>query len=327
MCAARVDVFESVQVYWQPPPSSVRARGLIFVAHGMQHGAYDFFANSDAIPDGVGLPEEVRVIKACRERGYAVAAISSLDRRGKAWDPINDAKRVVSALRALRQSSAAEHGGFGSLPLIALGISNGGAFVLELVASGALSVQGVVSQIMAAPHLARSARLVPPTAFIHMARDKQMAAAVNAHAAGLRSRQCAVKVFECAPVPIGATFFSTRIRGLPVGHSAKIANALANHGFVDSERMLRDDPRSSGWRAALFPLGDSLGGDSLIADQSPIAEVLNVAWAAHEATAEHVDAALAFLEDQRDSTIKTAALLCHQHQDRPGGEDESKARV
>ena len=62
-------------------------------------------------------------------------------------------------------------------------------------------------------------------------------------------------------------------------------------------RLLRADPRASRWRDCLAPLGGAaLGADSLVADDSPISELLNVAFAAHELTAEHADDVMRFLD-------------------------------
>lgn len=122
-----------------------------------------------------------------------------------------------------------------------------------------------------------------------------MAAAVHSHASALRRRGGEASVFACPPLPVGVTFFSSKIEAVSVGASARIVSALSRH--LDGQtRMLLEDPRRSSWRDSLAALGAALGGDSLRADESPIAEVLNVAWGVHEATAEHVDDALAFLE-------------------------------
>ena len=113
-----------VEVWYVRPE---RCTGLLFVAHGMCHGAYDWF-RGDEVAGGVGLPEEVAIVRAASARGYAVAAVSSLDRSRKAWSPEADGPRVAAALEAL----AAALGGRGTLRVAAFGASNGGAFVLHL---------------------------------------------------------------------------------------------------------------------------------------------------------------------------------------------------
>ena len=59
--------------------------------------------------------------------------------------------------------------------------------------------------------------------------------------------------------------------------------------------FLKADPRSSAsnWRALVQPVA---GGLSLEADVSPLAELLNVAWARHEIVSDHTAASLAWLE-------------------------------
>lgn len=68
--------------------------------------------------------------------------------------------------------------------------------------------------------------------------------------------------------------------------------------------FLLKEPRSSasGWRALVRPV---VGGMSLEADVSPLAELLNVAFARHELTSDHTDAALAWLEAHGKESIDT----------------------
>jgi predicted esterase len=287
-----------VCVYWQPPPPPAATRGLVFLAHGMCHGAYDFFERS-AVPDGVGLPEELRLVDALRTAGYACAAISSIDRVRKAWSS-NDEQRVVAALAELRASEAA----LGAVPLFGFGISNGGAFVLKLALSQAQPLfTGVAVQIMALPppvlqHLLAAGSPPRRVAFIHMPqRDTRTAALVAANQKLLGQAGVQCEVFSCAPLAVTDSFFSERISVLTRSDSAAIARALVGAGIVDARtRLLTTDPRGSDWRACVAPLGGAaLGADSLVADESPLSEELNVAWAAHELTAEHAEDVLRFL--------------------------------
>ena len=78
--------------------------------------------------------------------------------------------------------------------------------------------------------------------------------------------------------------------------------------------ILAEDPRASGlgegWRAALAPYAAVLG-DSLVPDESPIAEAMNVAWAQHEFCATHIVETIAFWEEHA-ATHAAAALLHYE---------------
>ena len=65
--------------------------------------------------------------------------------------------------------------------------------------------------------------------------------------------------------------------------------------FSFSNGMLADDPRRTGWWTVLLPhIPSSI--DSLVADESPVSEVLNAAYAMHEFTDMHIDALLDWLD-------------------------------
>ena len=68
----------------------------------------------------------------------------------------------------------------------------------------------------------------------------------------------------------------------------KAFQALRDGGFVDASGFLVDDPRRTNWRDAVRPVVPE-AVDSLVADASPVSEVLNVAWARHEFTDAHLE--------------------------------------
>ena len=271
--------------YWSAAAPAV---GVLFLAHGMCHGAYDWFAD-DEISGGTGLAEERAIVAAARRRGYCCAAVSSSDRSAKAWAPEVDGPRVARALDALA-------GGLGGLPVYCLGASNGGAFALALTRYVALA--GVCCMIMALPlpaleALAARAAFPRAVVFDHMPRDARTAAAVAANVALLRGLPGGPRVTELRipAAPVDAALLARA--GLPPAAAAAAARALEAGGFLDDRRGLRDDPRRSAWRRAVRPVLDAHGvTDTLVPDQSPLAEVMNVAFAAHEIAATNVDATL-----------------------------------
>ena len=98
------------------------------------------------------------------------------------------------------------------------------------------------------------------------------------------------------------SFFSARILDASVAPevSAQIVEALKKEDLVDEkDGMLKKDPRHSNWRSVVATLVEK-STDSLVADKSPIAELMNVAWAMHEFVADDaaamMDLGVAFLK-------------------------------
>lgn len=322
---------DRVELAWQTPPDPV---GLLFVAHGCGHAATDFFPRSDRCPTCAGLPEESRLVAKALKRRLAVAAVSS---RGGCWRPSLDAPRVRAALERVRERAA--NGALAAAPTYAFGASSGGAFVGAL--PFATPVDGVVSQIASVRLPARLTTRAalgeelrafggrgeyPPVVFSHMSRDAATARSVDASRAYLESVGAPVRVTELAPQPVDDAFFHRKLTrfaaatsggdseaaaalGVPtlepavrLAESARMAAALRDAGLLDSEGYLREDPRRSEWREALRRHAARIG-DSMVPDESPIAEVLNVAYAAHELSADGFDEDMKWLEDRRKDAV------------------------
>ena len=166
----------------------------------------------------------------------------------------------------------------------------------------------------------------PPVVFSHMSRDAATARSVDASRAYLESVGVPVRVTELAPQPVDDAFFHRKLTrfaaatsggdseaaaalGVPtlepavrLAESARMAAALRDAGLLDSEGYLREDPRRSEWREALRRHAARIG-DSMVPDESPIAEVLNVAYAAHELSADGFDEDMKWLEDRRKDAV------------------------
>ena len=177
------ELVDHVEIVWELPASTPSA--LLFLAHGCNHGAIDFWPHDAKCPECIGLPEEVRLVKAALLAGFAVIAISSADRlHRRCWDFQQDGPRVVQVLTAFRRQHALE-----AAPLVALGASSGGAFVLQL--PQILPCACIVSQIMAVPdrtlhggprRRGMCGACQPPTLFVHMPRDGRTAERVRGRA-------------------------------------------------------------------------------------------------------------------------------------------------
>lgn len=289
----------AVEAVYQVPE---RPAGTLFVAHGCSHSATDFWPHAaPACRKCIGLPEEVLITRAALSAGLAVVAISSSDRARRCWSIDEDGPRVVAALQHFRAAHR-----LAKLPLAALGASSGGAFVLML--PGLVAVDAVVSQIMAVPPAMLPPQM-PPTLFIHMARDERTTALVAKCVRKLRQGgggggEHAARAKEVAPQRPSAAFFASRIGGLTRAAATRLHAALEGAGLLDGDGMLKEDPRRSPWRAAIAAapgLAASLPGtapgsaDSLLPDESAVSEALNVAWAMHEIVSDEMPATIAFI--------------------------------
>jgi len=290
--------------FWSAEVRSAIPKGILFLAHGANHGAYDFFSPRE-VHGGVGLPEERALLLAARRRGYACVAVSSVDRRRKIWVHEVDGPRVARVLGAMARAFM--------MPVHALGVSNGAAFVFHLALY--IKIDALCSQIMALDHdilavLANQKGFPARVCFAHMPRDTETASAVRANVGALNSDALVagrtIDEFELKPAAITEQFFVDRLGymyPLPKAANAVLAGelvkALKTRRFLDAEDRLLSDPRRSSWRGVLRPVLAKHGAiDSFVADESPMAEVLNVAYGLHECCATHCDDVFAFLLDE-----------------------------
>ena len=81
--AGTLETLAGATTVWQLPTS--RARGVLFLAHGCNHRATDFWPQSAACTSCVGLPEEVRITQDALNAGLAVIAVNSADDMSRCW--------------------------------------------------------------------------------------------------------------------------------------------------------------------------------------------------------------------------------------------------
>lgn len=209
-----------------------------------------------------------------------------------------DGPRIAEALRTLLRREHAD-----TLPLYALGASSGGAFVAALprfvphIAAISVQIMGASPDSLLAP-LPPGFGSFPPSQWVHMPRDEPMLKYVEAALGGLKAAGLETEEVRVEPRRLTPDFLAERVEGLPAEVSAAVHGALLQAGLLNAEGSLKSDPRSGGgaeWRAALAALpADTLRNDTLVADASPIAEELNVAWAKHEIVADPMNDTLAF---------------------------------
>ena len=282
-----------VEAVFQVPPEP---KGTVLIAHGCAHDAKQFFSQAPGCPTCSYLPEESKIVQQILDAKYAVIALSSEDEAFRCWNYEIDAPRVQEAM----QSFFGERVALRRLPLAAMGFSSGGAFVLRL--AEILPVRAVISQIMAIPPK-QLPRPSPPVFFIHMERDKQIAALGEKCVRKLKKNGTLAIQILAPPIPLNESFFARRIRSMNAATSTAIYNALKP--MLDENHFLIKDPRVSRWRPALRKkpkLMKALPGirdgvwDTLEPDVSPISEVLNVAYGMHELTSDFMAQTVHFLD-------------------------------
>lgn len=296
MIRSQDEMLEGVRVLWTEPPSN-DIRGILFVAHGCHHAATDWFEDCQ---DCVGLAEELSIVQmAVEEFKYVVVAISSVH---NCWDISLDGPRVASTLQLFQQRYFEKN-----LPMYAFGASSGGAFVSRLgpflednqYQYPNVRLQGFISQIMAA---APPSVNVPCAVYITMNRDTYTDRAAKKYVSHYSSSNpdfgdtdFKVKHIRLAPLQITEFFFHERITKLSKLQSKDMFQSLKDHEWLDSNGYLTKDPRryDSEWSDVLRPL-IPVEQDTLIADQSSMSEVLNVAYSMHELSRDGVQEALTF---------------------------------
>jgi len=290
-----------VETLWQRP--TTEPKGIFFIAHGCQHQATDVF--DEVAEDGwkfescatsnygrcLGLPEEGILRRYALNRGYVVMAVSGGSGMRSCWYGQRDVAKVGAAVRHIRNVEKLSE----DLPLLALGASSGGAFVGLLPGADASvglgKLQCIVPEIM---DVDSSINDGVPTLFVHMPRDERTASFVAESIADLTSRGVPVKELRVEPRAITPAFLQSC---LAEADAAKLVTALQDHSVVDSKGFLLSDARGREWvPAALETLPNSL--DSFKPDASCLAELLNVAWAKHEFSAQYAEEIFDFCEDK-----------------------------
>lgn len=262
--------------------SSSDIKGVLFLAHGCSHSSTDWWPNSPSCPQCIGLPVEMSIVSEALSRNWIAVAVSSNNRQNKCWSQ-PDMDSVPYVLSELYKAHIQDS----NTPLYLLGASSGGTFVGVLAQSRAFDI--VKLQVTAINVQISGARMAndrtPPTAYTLMAKDHGSVYSIERRKQSLDTAKILVhKVLE---QPISPGFFLEHGAVQSIEVSEKIHKALLAAQLIDSASfLLLEDPRRSDWRVALqkalpevFP-----SQDSLIADESPLSELMNVAWAYHEIT-------------------------------------------
>jgi len=279
---------DSLEFVYETLPEGRKVKGLVFLAHGCAHSGTDWWDKSESCPKCIGLPEEKRIVARLIENDYVPLAVSSMDRLGSRCWQNEDITPVWKAIKIVRQKL-----GLTTELLYAFGASSGGTFVSRLGINPSSGITATAPQLLIESHPAKAHQRASSIYFTYMASygtKKMYEKAVEQY---IQSGYD-IKSRFLPPHPITPTFFSDRIESITPETSELMVVALRKAELIDKSGMLLDNPRGSPWRECLQKFA---GSDSLVADESPISEVLNVAFAQHEMSSDFVDEMIDFFEE------------------------------
>lgn len=303
--------------YYQVPENP---RGAVLFAHGCVHSGYNFWPESEACPECRGLPEEMSHTLQALRRGYAVIAISSLDRKTGCfsfWDDCFDVADIVTEW--------SDEWGLDKLPLYGMGVSAGGAFILKLPRY--LKLDGVVSEALGIDPNSGGFRDIPgqypPAMFLSMQRDDKQKELIKWNQEILRDRKAAAEIIEVYPRLVYPAYFSDRSPYyIDEAFSRKIWNGLLKIGMIDEEGNVLEDPRYTPrpWLKSLQEVvpelragkTDSQGevATPLWPEVTPevnvagIWSLMNLAYAAHEIISDYVSVSLIWFESGASEDVQ-----------------------
>ncbi|XP_072983900.1 uncharacterized protein [Typha latifolia] len=254
-------------VIWQIPTSP---KAVLFIAHGCNVRATNFWDKSSNCPSCDGLPEERIFVLQALERKFAVLTISSL---GKCWSFEREMENVEWIIKWWIRKYK-----LGGLPVVALGASSGGYFVSALAAKMRFSsitimiAEGVFND-MGVP------KGYPPTLFVHMQKDRIRMSLVGTNMKALKNEGVEVKEIKCMEFPLTPTYLCDRIPGLGQNFAVKFLEIFRHKGFVDDKGYMKSDGRHTPWKNALKE-------KNLLSEKygwiNHVEEELNLAYGYHE---------------------------------------------
>lgn len=264
-----VEFINGTEVIWQIPDSP---KAILFLAHGCDGRAANFWDRSPSCPNCIGLPEERLIALYALARQFAVLTISST---GRCWSLRKEKYKVKRIIK-----SWIEKNQLGKLPITALGASSGGYFVSIL----ATEMRFSSITLMIAEGLFDSMdipRDYPPTLFVHMPKDSHRKRLIGENMETLKKQGILVAEVKCLEFPLTPELLSDRIPGLDETLSIKLFNLFCEKGFIDEKGYMRNDGRAIHWKDTLVERELSLDKFEWA---NHIQEELNLAFAYHEMT-------------------------------------------
>ncbi|KAI9115507.1 hypothetical protein K1719_013176 [Acacia pycnantha] len=269
-----VEFRNGTDVIWQTPESP---KAVLFLAHGCDCRAVNFWDQSPECPNCVGLPEDRLIVLNALARQIAVITISSA---GRCWELNEEVLIVKNIINWWISERKLE-----KLPLVALGASSGGHFVSVL--ANIMKFSSIVLMIAEGKFGLMSIKKdYPPTLFVHMPKDLYRQQKIDQYVEVLKDKGIDVDVIECLEIPLSPKTLADRIPGLGQTVSSRLFEFFQEKGFIDDKGYLKKDGRALNWKKALQEK------KSLILDKRllpHIQEELNLAFAYHEMTSVHSD--------------------------------------
>lgn len=261
-------------VIWQVPDSP---KAVLFLAHGCDGQALNFWDRSPDCPDCIGLPEERLIVLHALARKFAVVSISSA---GRCW---SFGKEIMIAKDIIRWW--VEKQGLERLPLVALGASSGGYFVSVLATE--LNFSSITLMIAEGVYDHMDIKNnYPPTLFVHMPKDAYRRQKIDENMELLRNKGVNVAEIKCMEFPLSPHLLADRIPGIDHSVSAQLFELFQLKGFIDENGYMRNDGRKTHWKEALKENKTISINEQLL---HPIQEELNLAYAYHEMTSLYTD--------------------------------------
>ncbi|KAK3042440.1 hypothetical protein RJ639_000164 [Escallonia herrerae] len=267
-----VEFRNRTDVIWQVPDSP---KAVLFLAHGCNGRAANFWDRSTKCPQCVGLPEERLIVLHALARKFAVVAVSSA---GRCWSFGKERLLVGGIIKWWVKKQNLE-----KLPLVALGASSGGYFVsvlatdLKFSSIAIMIAEGMFDQI-------DITKDYPPTLFVHMPKDKARKQRIDDNLKVLREKGISFAEIKCLEFPLLPNLLADRIPGLDQTISAQLFHLFRDKGFIDKNGYMRNDGRALRWKEALREREIVLPDKRL---SNHIQEELNLAFAYHEMTSLH----------------------------------------
>jgi len=254
------------------------------------------------------LPEELAIVDIALNQFTFVMVATSSSEKNKCWI-MGDGTFVGHGLEIITNEIVSENDYIneGCLPVYAQGLSSGGHFVSSILpnAMKALNLQdlrGYLSQISVPADKERIEDI--PAVFITMNRDTKIEKPVALAVRKMNSKIGETKALhiKLPPIPLTDTFFSDRIGGYYSAEiSTEMVRSLHNCDIINDSNEIIRNPRKPEkkpkWKNCLKRFA-SASADSMVSDESPLAEVLNTAFGMHESSRDGVKEALTFLKDR-----------------------------